>query len=62
VHYLLAELPELGRLSRARIAQLVGVAPLNRDSGTMRGRRTTWGGRASVRAVLLYGDPHCGQT
>ena len=49
---LLAELPELGRLDRRRIAALVGVAPLNRDSGTMRGRRTTWGGRASVRSAL----------
>jgi transposase len=49
---LLAELPELGRLDRKRIAALVGVAPFNRDSGTMRGRRTIWGGRASVRAAL----------
>lgn len=49
---LLAELPELGQLNRKQIAALVGVAPLNRDSGTMRGRRTIWGGRASVRAVL----------
>jgi len=49
---LLAELPELGSIDRAKIAALVGVAPLNRDSGTMRGKRTIWGGRASVRAVL----------
>jgi transposase len=49
---LLAELPELGTLDRKQIAALVGVAPLNRDSGTMRGRRSTWGGRASVRSVL----------
>jgi transposase len=49
---LLAELPELGQLDRKRIAALVGVAPLNRDSGTLRGRRTTWGGRRVVRAVL----------
>jgi transposase len=49
---LLAELPELGTLDRKKISALVGVAPLNRDSGTMRGRRTTWGGRASVRAAL----------
>lgn len=49
---LLAELPELGRLSRREIASLVGVAPLNRDSGTMRGKRMVWGGRAPVRAVL----------
>lgn len=49
---LLADLPELGRLSRREIAKLVGVAPLSRDSGTMRGRRFIQGGRASVRAVL----------
>jgi transposase len=49
---LLAELPELGQLTRRQIAALVGVAPLARDSGLMRGRRTIWGGRASVRHVL----------
>lgn len=49
---LLADLPELGRLSRREIAKLVGVAPLSRDSGTMRGRRFVQGGRAPVRAVL----------
>lgn len=49
---LLAELPELGTLDRKAIAALVGVAPLNRDSGTRRGQRAIWGGRASVRAVL----------
>ena len=49
---LLAELPELGRLSRREIAKLVGVAPLGRDSGTLRGRRFVQGGRARVRAVL----------
>lgn len=49
---LLVSLPELGTLDRKKIAALVGVAPLNRDSGTMRGKRTVWGGRASVRAVL----------
>jgi transposase len=49
---LLAELPELGTLSAKRLAALVGVAPLNRDSGTLRGRRTVWGGRAGVRAAL----------
>jgi len=49
---LLIELPELGKLNRRKIASLVGVAPLNRDSGTMRGRRTVWGGRAKLRAVL----------
>jgi len=49
---LLAELPELGQLSRREIAALVGVAPLNRDSGRRRGKRLVWGGRAPVRAVL----------
>jgi len=49
---LIADLPELGRLDRKKIAALVGVAPINRDSGKMRGKRTTWGGRANVRAVL----------
>ena len=49
---ILAELPELGTLNRKQIAALVGVAPLNRDSGTLRGKRTTWGGRATVRTAL----------
>jgi transposase len=49
---LLADLPELGTLSRHQIAALVGVAPLNRDSGRLRGKRTVWGGRARVRAAL----------
>ncbi len=49
---LLAGLPELGRLDRREIASLVGVAPFNRDSGTLRGKRTVWGGRSSVRATL----------
>lgn len=49
---LIADLPELGSLDRKQIAALVGVAPLNRDSGTMRGKRTTFGGRAKVRCVL----------
>ena len=49
---LLAELPEWGTLTHKQIAALVGVAPLNRDRGTLRGRRTTWGGRAVVRAAL----------
>jgi transposase len=49
---LLATLPELGHLSRRQIAALVGVAPINRDSGTLRGKRMVWGGRAPVRAVL----------
>ena len=52
---LLAELPELGRLDRRQAAALVGVAPFNRDSGRLRGRRTIWGGRARVRAVLYMG-------
>ncbi len=51
----LLELPELGTLTRQQIAALVGVAPLNCDSGTMRGRRTIWGGRAHVRTVLYMG-------
>jgi len=49
---LIADLPELGSLDRKQIAALVGVAPLNRDSGKMRGRRTIWGGRAKVRSAL----------
>lgn len=49
---LLAQLPELGRLGGREISKLVGVAPLNRDSGTFRGKRRTQGGRAPLRAVL----------
>ena len=49
---LAGQLPELGTLTGKAVAKLVGVAPLARDSGTMRGRRGTWGGRASIRAVL----------
>ncbi len=49
---LLLDLPELGTLSRQRIAALAGVAPFNCDSGTMRGRRVIWGGRAPLRATL----------
>jgi transposase len=49
---LLGSLPELGKLNRKQIAALVGVAPLNRDSGTLRGKRTVWGGRSRIRAVL----------
>ena len=52
---LLAYLPELGALDRRQIAALVGVAPFNRDSGTLRGKRTVWGGRARIRAVLYMG-------
>lgn len=59
---LLAQLPELGSLSNKQIAGLVGVCPYSRDSGKMRGRRTIWGGRASVRAALymaaLVGSRH----
>ncbi len=49
---LIAQLPELGTLNRKEIAALVGVAPLNQDSGTWRGKRRCWGGRGDVRAVL----------
>ena len=49
---ILAELPELGSLNRKQIAALVGVAPLNRDSGTLRGKRKVWGGRRTIRTAL----------
>jgi transposase len=49
---LVAELPQLGQVSQRRLALLVGVAPLNRDSGGWRGKRTIWGGRGQIRAVL----------
>jgi transposase len=49
---LLGELPELGTLTHKQIAALVGVAPLARDSGTLRGKRMVWGGRASVRTAM----------
>jgi transposase len=49
---LLAHLPELGKLNRKQIAALAGLAPFNRDSGTLRGSRCIWGGRAEVRRVL----------
>ena len=52
---LLANLPELGTLNRRQIAALVGVAPYNRDSGALRGKRAVWGGRSRVRAVLYMG-------
>jgi transposase len=59
---LLADLPELGVLGRKQIASLAGLAPHNRDSGTLRGKRTVWGGRAGVRAALymaaLVGTRH----
>jgi len=56
---IVADLPELGQVDRRSIAALVGVAPLNRDSGTLRGRRTVWGGRTTVRNVLFNGDSSC---
>lgn len=49
---LLAGVPELGTLNRQKVSKLVGIAPLNCDSGTMRGKRRIWGGRADVRSVL----------
>jgi transposase len=49
---LVAELPELGHLNRKQISALVGLAPFNRDSGTLAGRRSVWGGRAALRSVL----------
>jgi transposase len=52
---LIASLPELGSADEKQIAALVGVAPLNRDSGLMRGRRTVWGGRVYVRTMLYLG-------
>ena len=52
---LLAHLPELGTLDRRQIAALVGVAPFNRDSGTLRRRRAAWGERARIRAALYIG-------
>jgi transposase len=52
---LIADLPELGRLNRKKISTLVGIAPLNRDSGKFRGKRMIWGGRPTVRAALYMG-------
>jgi transposase len=49
---LIAQLPELGRINEREISALVSVCPFSRDSGTIRGRRTIWGGRARVRASL----------
>jgi len=48
----MSALPELGKLTQREIAKLVGVAPLNNDSGKFKGKRTTWGGRANVRSAL----------
>ena len=56
---LLAELPELGSLTRRQAAALVGVAPFSRDSGKMRGRRTVWGGRAAPTGLPLHGRSRC---
>jgi transposase len=50
---LIAEMPELGRLDRREAAALIGLAPVNRDSGQMRGHRAIAGGRANVRKVLF---------
>jgi transposase len=52
---LVADLPELGQLNRKQIAALVGLAPLNCESGMLRGRRIIWGGRGRVRAALYMG-------
>ena len=52
---LLAYLPELGTLDRRQVASLAGMAPFNRDSGTLRGKRTVWGGRSRVRVALYMG-------
>ena len=52
VYTILADLPEIGTLSNKEISSLVGVAPMNRDSGKLRGKRRVYGGRASVRTVL----------
>lgn len=49
---LVAQVPELGRIEPKALAALIGVAPLNRDSGKLRGKRSTWGGRAAVRTAL----------
>lgn len=57
---LLAGVPELGGLNRRQVAALVGVAPLNRDSGLFKGRRSVWGGRAGVRSDTIHGNPLCG--
>lgn len=52
IYTLLADLPELGDLNRKQVSKLVGVAPLNRDSGKMKGKRRIQGGRHSVRTIL----------
>ena len=52
---MLAQVPEWGTVGHKQVAALIGVAPFNRDSGTLRGRRTVYGGRGEVRAVLYMG-------
>lgn len=52
---IIADLPELGKLSAKEVSALAGLAPLNRDSGSLRGKRTIWGGRASIRRTLYMG-------
>ena len=54
-HVLIADLPELGTVSNKRISALGGLAPFNRDSGTLRGKRIIWGGRKRVRTALYMG-------
>jgi len=49
---IMSDLPELGKLNRKQVAALVGVAPMNRDSGSYKGRRSIWGGRANIRTIL----------
>ncbi|MDZ7783571.1 MAG: transposase [Halioglobus sp.] len=56
---LLGELPELGELSQRQVAALCGLAPFNRDSGTMKGKRRIKGGRAPVRTVLYMAMLSC---
>lgn len=62
VAVLMTEVPGPGMLPRREISTLIGIAPINRDSGTLRGRRTVFGGRASVRTALhmsaLVGTRH----
>ena len=52
---LISSLPELGQISHKSISYLVGVAPLNRDSGKFRGKRKIWGGRVKIRAHVVHG-------
>ena len=59
---LIGELPELGKLNRQQIAALAGVAPLNRDSGTLRGKRMVWGRPSFRTRGVLHGGPDCQPT